>query len=164
MDYLGWIGEPEQARDEMLALLLRAGELGDESSLPFVFGHLGLVEAELGDLETALGRTLDGQEAAEQAGQRATFAFNLALEALIQGQLGREDLARAAARHALELVPETAGRQAELHATHALGHLELSLGDPAAAVRRIEPMLVSSRMRGSLSRPQFASSSTRSRR
>jgi DNA-binding CsgD family transcriptional regulator len=141
MDYLAWVNQPEQARAELLDLLQRAGELGDESSPPFILGHLSMVEAELGGLATALSRALEGQEAAAQAGQRATFAFNVALESLIEAQLGREERARAAARRALDLVPETSGRQAELHATHALGHLELALGDPAAAVRWTEPLL-----------------------
>jgi DNA-binding CsgD family transcriptional regulator len=82
-----------------------------------------------------------GRRGAEQSGQRAIFAFNLALEGLVEAQLGREERARAAAFRALDLVPKTAGRQAELLATHALGQLELALGDPAAAARRMEPVI-----------------------
>jgi DNA-binding CsgD family transcriptional regulator len=141
MDYLGWLGDLEHARGEMTDLLRRASDLGDESSPPFVLAHLSLVECDLGDLEGARERALEGQEASEQSGQRAILAFNLAVESLAQAQLGREEEARIAARRALELVPETGGRQAELVVVRALGHLELSLGDPGAAVDRIEPAL-----------------------
>ena len=141
LDYMGWNEERERARDTMVELLNRASELGDESSPPFVLGHLSIVECELGALEKARGRALEGKEASDQAGQRAVFAFNLAIEGLVEAHSGNEDRARAAALGALELVAETAGRQAELIATHALGHLELALGNPLGAAARIEPML-----------------------
>jgi DNA-binding CsgD family transcriptional regulator len=141
MDYLDCIGELERARDELLALLRRASELGDESSPPFMLAHLSQVECDLGELGSALEHALQGQEASEQSGQRTIFALNLACESLAEARRGREGRARAAALRALELVPETGGRQAELVVTHALGHLELALGDPGAAVERIEPVL-----------------------
>jgi DNA-binding CsgD family transcriptional regulator len=148
MDYLGWTGELERARDEMVELLRCASELGDESSPPFVLGHLSLVECELGELESAHARALDGQEAAKQSGQHAVFAFNLAVEGVVEAHRGREERARRAAVRALGLVSETAGRQAELLATQALGHLELALGNPLAVVDRIEPVLTVVRREG----------------
>ena len=141
MDYLPWCEEHERARDQMIELLRRASELGDESSPPFVLGHLSIVESELGALETARARAREGKEASEQAGQLAVFAFNLAIEGLIEAYSGNEERARTAALGALELAAKTAGRQAELIATHALGHLELTLGNAGAASERIRPML-----------------------
>lgn len=140
MDYLGWRGEPNRARAEMIDLLRRASELGDESSPPYVLTHLSLVECELGELESARGRALEGQETAERSGQRAVLAFGLALEALTEAQRGDEERARSAARDALRLVP-TVGRQAELVAMQALGHLELALENPSALVARLAPFL-----------------------
>ena len=140
--------ELERARDELVELLGRSSELGDESSPPFVLAHLGLVECNLGEFSSALARARDGQGASEQSAQRATFAFNLAVESLVEARSGREERARAAARRALELVPETGGRQAELVATSALGHLELALGAPDAAVARLEPFLALIRREG----------------
>jgi len=138
---LGWTGALEDARDELVELLRRSSELGDESSPPLVLAHLSLFECELGELDSALARALDGQAASEQSGQHTIFAFNLALESLVEAQRGRPESARAAAIRALELVPETGGRQAELIATWALGHLELALGDPGAALARLEPFV-----------------------
>jgi DNA-binding CsgD family transcriptional regulator len=144
-DYLGWTGELERARDELQELLRRASELGDESSPPLVLVLLGHVECELGELESALTRALEGQDASEQAGQHTVFVHNLALESLVEAQQGRVERARAAAQRALGLVPETGGRGAELVATAALGHLELSLGVPDAALARLEPIVAFAR-------------------
>jgi len=144
-DYLGWTGELERARDELQELLRRSSELGDESSPPLVLVLLGHVECELGELESALTRALEGQAASEQAGQHTVFVHNLALESLVEAQQGRVERARAAAQRALGLVPETGGRGAELVATAALGHLELSLGVPDAALARLEPIVAFAR-------------------
>jgi DNA-binding CsgD family transcriptional regulator len=141
MDYLGWTGQLSEARREMVALLERTRELGDESSPPYVLAHLGIVECELGELGSARARAVEGQTASQQSGQRAVLAFNLALEALVEAQRGDETRARAAAGQALGLVPGTVGRQAELVAIQALGHLELALGRPDEAVARLEPLL-----------------------
>jgi DNA-binding CsgD family transcriptional regulator len=141
MDYLGWSGDLNRAREELIALLQRAEELGDESSLPYTLAHLSLVECELAEFESARARALEGQEAAERSGQRAVLAFCLALEALIEAQRGDEERARSAAHDALGLGPETVGRQSELVATHALGHLELALEKPSALVACVGPFL-----------------------
>jgi DNA-binding CsgD family transcriptional regulator len=141
LDYLGWSGELNRARAEMIDLLQRARELGDESSPPYVLAHLSLVECELGELGSARARALEGQEAAERSGQRAVLAFSIALEALVEAQRGDVGRARSAAGDALRLVPETVGRQSELVATHALGHLELALDNPSALVAHVEPFL-----------------------
>ena len=78
-------------------------------------------------------------ETAEQSGQRTLFAYNLALEALADAKLGHVERARAAALEALKRVPATGGRPAELVAREALGHLELTLGAPEAAISWLEP-------------------------
>ncbi len=140
-DYLGWTGELERARDELQELLRRSSELGEESSPPLLLVLLGHVELELGEFQSALSRALAGQEASEQAGQHTVFVHNLALESLVEAQRGRVEQARAAAQRALGLVPETGGRGAELVATAALGHLDLTLGDPGAAQARLEPIV-----------------------
>jgi len=93
----------------------------------------------LGELESALARALEGREAAEQSGQHTLVAYNLALEGLVEAHLGHVEIARTAALAALERVPQTGGRPAELVANGALGHLELALGDSGAALTRLEP-------------------------
>ncbi len=136
-----WTDEPKRACDTLVEMLQRSRELGDESSLPYVLVILGQAECVLGEFESARAHALEGMEAAEQSGQHLTFAYNLALESLVEAQRGRAEQTRAAAVQALDRVAETAGRTAELVAAGALGHLELALGAPDAAVARLEPVV-----------------------
>lgn len=128
-----WTDELDRARSVFCGMLERTRELGDESSLPYVLVLLGQVECLLGLLDSAAARAREGRDAAEQSGQDTTVVYNLALEALAEAQLGREEHARTAAELALREVARTAGRPAELVARWALGHLELALGRPDAA-------------------------------
>lgn len=136
-----WTDELEQAERVFRDMLGRARDLGDESSLPYVLVLLGQVECLSGALADAAGHARDGREAAEQSGQDTTAVYNRALEALVEAMRGREDAARAGAESALEKVVETAARPAELVARWALGHLDLALGEPDAAVGWLEPIV-----------------------
>jgi DNA-binding CsgD family transcriptional regulator len=134
-----WTDLLGQAHAALSDMLERSRDLGDESSVPYVLVILGQVECSLCNFGSALGRALEGQAAAEQSGQHTLHAYHLALEALVESQRGQIDRARAAALSALECVPDTGGRPAELLAVRALGHLELALGAPGAALARLGP-------------------------
>jgi DNA-binding CsgD family transcriptional regulator len=136
-----WTDALEQARSAFLTILERARESGDESSLPYVLYLLGQVECTLGELESASTRATEGRGLSEQSGQNLVLSYHLALEGLVEAERGRVERARSAALGALALVPRTGGRPAELVATAALGHLDLALGDAAAAVARLEPIV-----------------------
>jgi DNA-binding CsgD family transcriptional regulator/TolA-binding protein len=138
-----WLtGEIQQARAELQQFVQLAKELGDESSMPLALYHLGRIENELGQLESALARAREGQEAAVQSGQHTSYAFNLSLESMVEARLGREAEARSVAGRALELVPTSGGRRAELFARSALGHLDLAIGSCDEAVASLEPLRV----------------------
>ena len=149
---LRWIGALAHARSELVELLDRAVELGDESSRPLVLAQLAEIECVLGDLGSARLHAIEGQKAADQSGQRTVFAFTVALEGLAETRLGRVDRARSVTERALALALETGGRQAEHVATLARGELGLVLGDPAAAVDELESYVAFSRRQG-LSEP-----------
>jgi DNA-binding CsgD family transcriptional regulator len=131
----------ERAREANRTSLLRARELGDESSAPYVLVLTGLLDCILGDYALALDDAVEGQELARQSGQPMPLAYNLAVESLAWAERGEPEKARAAARKALELVPETAGRPAELTAVWALGHLELALGNADDAIAQLAPIV-----------------------
>jgi DNA-binding CsgD family transcriptional regulator len=139
--YWWWTDAHERARDANRVSLRRARELGDESSTPYVLALTGFLDCILGDYELALENALEGQELARQSGQPMPLAYNLAVESLAWAERGAAERARVSAERALELVPETAGRPAELAALWALGHLELALGEPAATVARLAPIV-----------------------
>ena len=137
--YWWWTDEHVKARTTNLESLARARELGDESSAPYVLALTGFLDCILGHYELAVANALEGQELSRQSGQPMPLAYNLAVQSLAEAERGRAEPARSAAERALELIPETAGRPAELAARWALGHLELALGDPEAAAAALEP-------------------------
>ena len=136
-----WTDMHHRARETNLRSLERAQELGDESSTPYVLALTGFLDCILGDYEGAFTHALEGQELAMQSGQPMPLAYNLAVESLAAAEVGQPERARAAARRTLELIPETAGRPAELAATWALGHLELSLANAGAAAAVLAPIV-----------------------
>ena len=91
----------------------------------------------LGDLESALARAREGQDAAEQSGQplfaRATTSRSRASS---RRSAGESSTARRGGAARSSSCPATGGRRAELVATAALGHLELALGSPGRGRRR----------------------------
>jgi ATP/maltotriose-dependent transcriptional regulator MalT len=105
-----------------------------------------MIESSLAELDAARRSAVEGRELAAQSGQTMPLAYNLAIQALVEAQQGRPEAARSAAARALELVPETAGRPAELVAQSALGHLELSLGNPDAAHAALGPIVEFARL------------------
>ncbi|MGH3078745.1 MAG: ATP-binding protein [Gaiellaceae bacterium] len=131
-----WVDAHARARDSLLDLMQRADELGDENARPWLSVLLGGVELALGNLETALQLAREGQQAAEQSGQPLFRAHCLALECLVQAQLGRaEDLTRAA-EEVLDFDPD---RYTRAMRSSAFGHLALALGRPDEVVAHLEP-------------------------
>ena len=111
------------ARDTFLDLLKQSEDIGDESSRPYLLFLVGETECLLGDLAAALEHAHDGHAAALQAGQPLFSAYSLALQSLVNAQLGRDSDARDSAGRALEAV---AGGipYAKLVVATAVGHLE----------------------------------------
>jgi DNA-binding CsgD family transcriptional regulator len=128
-----WTDEARRGRDAFLELLGQADEIGDESSRPYLLFHLGEAECLLGELHRALGRARDGEAAAEQSGEPLFAAYNIALQCLVQAQLGDGE-AEETARRALELVPV---ELVKLITSSALGHRHLAQG----ATERVEGAL-----------------------
>jgi DNA-binding CsgD family transcriptional regulator len=133
-----WTDEHSRARDALVDLVNRAHDLGDENARPWLLFQLGDVEQLLGCLDTALEHVSEGQEAARQSGQPLFEWLNLALEGLVHAQLGRAELARQAARHALDM---GSGKLVSLIARAALGHVDLSLGNASEVVEQLAPQV-----------------------
>jgi DNA-binding CsgD family transcriptional regulator len=145
VEYWIWTESFEPARAVLRDLLEGAEELGDENARPWLCYLLGSLERTVGELETALGLALDGEEAAEQSGQPLFLALNLALESGVQADLGRPEKAREAARMAFEIGPE---RHGGLVAAATIGQLELALGVPAAVSDALAPWIAFVREEG----------------
>ena len=138
-EYWKWVDSHERGRAVLVDLMRHAHDLGDENAPPWLLFLLGDVERLLGNLEAALDCARAGKEAADQSGQTLFARHNLALEALVQAQLGRPKQTRDAAHGVLEA---TAENYVRLVAGEALGHLALVLAAPEEVVAQLEPSLV----------------------
>jgi DNA-binding CsgD family transcriptional regulator len=140
-----WVDAHGPARDALAALLRRADEIGDENARPWLLLLLGRLERVLGNLEPALRLAREAQDAADQSGQPLFAAIGLALESVVEAELGRVDRARETARRSLEI---SSNRFEGFVASEALAHVELALGSPERAVGLLSPWVVFARDEG----------------
>jgi len=128
-----WAGELEQAQFPVEGMLRDAVESGDPWGEMHALAYLSAVETNAGrptrGRELAL-RYLELAAAADQDAQRAGALWPLAAAA---SWLGRTDEARDAARQGLELAERTGHCLYVIGNLTAVGALELSLDNPAAA-------------------------------
>jgi DNA-binding CsgD family transcriptional regulator len=105
----------------------------------------------LAEVELRRGRTAEALKAVEEATEIADYwgvvhaeAAVLPTAALVKGTVGDVDEARRAAERALELMRPVGYDAVVRQAERALGFLELSLGDAAAAHAVLEPLITRS--------------------
>jgi DNA-binding CsgD family transcriptional regulator len=134
-------GDIERARTVVERARAEAVEMGDEASLPLILRYLSYVELLAGNWRRSRGLASEGYEVAVQTGQASQQAVLVGTSALVDAHLGRVEESRREAAEALALAAETGAMFARLLADSALGLLELSLGDPAAALERLEPLV-----------------------
>ena len=106
---------------------------GDEFSLPLVLVELAIAEFLAGRWNEAAAVAQESHDVAVQAAQRPQQAFALGVRALVRAAQGREAAARADAAAVAALAGDRTMAVARIHATWALGILELSLERPQAA-------------------------------
>jgi DNA-binding CsgD family transcriptional regulator len=133
-----WVDMHERAREALVDLMRRARETGDENGQPWLLCLFGEVERVFGELAMALRLARDAQDAAEQSGQPLFWGLGLALESMVQAQLGRAEETAVAARRARETSQD--GFVA-LVTSAALGHLALALGSAEETVAHLEPSI-----------------------
>jgi DNA-binding CsgD family transcriptional regulator len=102
----------------------------------------------IAELELRAGRWGDAAEAAhealgiaEEAGWNEALGQILAAKAAVEAARGSEKAAREDALRALSLSERMGARWDEIHARSALGFLELSIGDHAAAHAWLDPLV-----------------------
>ncbi len=130
--WLKYVDDFAGSRVRLESALSQAVQEGDESSMPNQLMHLAQLECWSGNWPLAARYAEESVELAEQAGQR--FFGPPAMRALIDAHLGNVERARATVGARLEAVEDPAVFPLYLR---ALGFLELSLGDAAAAARHL---------------------------
>jgi DNA-binding CsgD family transcriptional regulator len=133
--------ELDAARAEFSELRRRAAEQGDESALPSLLNHLALIECLAGRLDLSAGLADESYVLALEGGHVPTQASSLAKRAMVAARQGEIDVARETAERSLALAGEDAVFRGGETAIWTLGFLELSVGNPDAAHRRLGPLV-----------------------
>ena len=130
--------ELEHGRSLFLDLYRVAAECGDEGSLAWTADNLANIEFLAGNWDDALRWADEGDETASHTGQPGQQAYAKATKALVHAHRGEVEATRDVARAALELSGDEVAI-GWMNARWALGVLELSLGNPAAAHEHLGP-------------------------
>lgn len=132
-----WIGRHEAAAEMLEAPIMRARETGELRTLCFPLIVRSGLNRRLGRLADARTDANEAVRVAEDIGEGALAANNLAYLACAEALLGDVDHCRAHATRALELVNDFGLDAVRPYAHHALGLLELSLGNSQEAVTQL---------------------------
>jgi DNA-binding CsgD family transcriptional regulator len=139
--FQAWLGRLDQAREEMRAVRRRCVERGEESELAFVGVHSLLIELWRGDLSEAVAIAEDATERALQLGGGAPQAFAQMMRAACGAYTGRVDDTRQDVAEALVGSDRSYSFVLAQLPMTILGFLEVSLGNYAAALATLEPLL-----------------------
>ncbi len=135
-----WTGRLEEARRTLEDLYREQVELGRESELPWLGIYLVWVCVWRGELEQAAAWAERSTATAELLDDAVAVALASAAWALVHAQQGWAEPARAEAARAAELFAQLEYRPGSIWPPWALGALELSLGNPAAAHAALAPL------------------------
>jgi DNA-binding CsgD family transcriptional regulator len=135
-----YVGRLPEAREELMALRATAIDSGDESDLAYVLFWLAWLETLSGDFEAAGSFAEDAAVHAALAGSRFNGAWALAQQALVHAHRGDVDQARGCAAEATATAHELKAMLPMLWVSAALGMLEVSLGNHAAAWQAVQPL------------------------
>jgi DNA-binding CsgD family transcriptional regulator len=140
---VAWIHDEQlvRARTVLEGLCARLSDRGEESDLPQPLLYLALLECFGGSLARAGQHADRGYELARQSHSDSLVSQTAAMRAFVHAHQGRAEQTRDAAAEATELAARTRWRVGAFWASVAVGHLELSLGNPAAVVTALAPSI-----------------------
>ncbi|WP_125079576.1 helix-turn-helix transcriptional regulator [Mycobacterium sp. P7213] len=134
-------GEVQVGRDQMRAIHQRFLAHGTEVDTLWAANYVARFDLWLGNLTAAADLAEDSVQRAEQMGGTHLLVHAWCTQAEIAALRGDEDAARSIATTAIEAASDTGAAFLVASATAALGFLEVSRGDYAAAVATLEPLL-----------------------
>jgi DNA-binding CsgD family transcriptional regulator len=147
-EMLSWTDDLSTALERWEWLLAQALERGEEHGSSWMLAVMVPYECIPGRWDRALMRAVECYELARATDQVALQATALADRAFVEAHLGDATAARDHAEEAIRIGAPVQARIAERTASWALGLLELSLANPAAAHARLEPLVASRRAAG----------------
>jgi DNA-binding CsgD family transcriptional regulator len=136
-----WAGALDAARETLRVELDRYLDEGHETASWEVRTILAELDLRAGRWGRATRTAHAAQEVAEEAGWTEALGQILATKAAVEAATGDEESAREDGLRALSLSERMGARWDEIQARSALGFLELSLGDHAAADVWLDPLV-----------------------
>jgi DNA-binding CsgD family transcriptional regulator len=134
-----YTGRFEPARLLLYSLRAELRAQGADADLPMLSGTLSWLESWAGAFAAARSFADEAIEAATLAESETMLALSLANAALVEAHAGRADACRDLADAAEQAARRTGYGIATIWSSDALGLLELSLGDAAAAYHALKP-------------------------
>jgi DNA-binding CsgD family transcriptional regulator len=134
-------GRLDEAREIFERLLAESLALGDEIASLAVRGRLVDVALRAGDWSEASAHAEDAFELAEQVGLDHDAGTTVYWKALVAAHLGLVDDARSLAETGASIAAAAKHENRRVTNLGVLGFLELSLGDDAGALAKLEPIL-----------------------
>jgi DNA-binding CsgD family transcriptional regulator len=128
----------DESRELLLRVASAAAEQGDQPRRAYAVFHLSELESRAGNYAAATAYAAEAVDLDRQLGLEATLAGALYAAALAAAYRGRVQEARAFAEEGLEL--SGGGGAFMIQNTSVLGFVELSVGDAAAAARRLRAL------------------------
>lgn len=137
----GWAGELDTAREHVHRAQRQLLRAGAELDAIWIANEAAMIDIWLGRYDDATRHVEDGIQRAEQMSHSHLMVALRASQAAIAAYRGNVHEARAAARRAIDDARASGSIRQIMLPTAVLGFVELSLGDVAAALRELEPLI-----------------------
>ena len=138
---LAWIGELDQAHEEMLAIRRRCIDDGEEGELSFIDFHSVLIHIWRGSMAEANLIAEDAVERAFQLNGDLPLSVALTVRAAVAAYAGDEETVRRDVTEALAASERCGSRRLGEWPVTMLGFLEVSLGNYEAAIETLKPLM-----------------------
>ena len=135
-----WTGQARKAAESLDSLRTEALELGRESDVPLMYLYLVWAHLWSGDVARALEEAGEARQTARRLDDRTASALALSASALAAAYAGDEAAVGADVQTVFALCEQTQWHSGIVWPCWALGFLELSLGNNAAAVEVLGPL------------------------
>ena len=137
----GWSGQLDSAREQMSEVQQRLLQSGTEIDIVWAANEAAMMDICRGRYHDAAATVDDAMQRAEQMAGKNQLIHLWACQSRIAAYTGQASEARKAARAAIDMAASTGSVYLVGTPTATLGFVEVSLGNYAAAVAHLEPLL-----------------------
>ncbi|OBI81940.1 LuxR family transcriptional regulator [Mycobacterium sp. E740] len=138
---LAWVGQLDEASEQLAAERRRCVERGAETDLIFVAVFCALIEIWRGGYDDATRVAEETVERAQQLGGDHMRIVAMTIQSAVAAYAGREDETRSAAGEAIDLAQRCGSPRLADWASISLGFLEVSLARYDAALEVLRPLV-----------------------